>query len=208
MLDIYRPYEWSDGPYLLYRQEWSKFMKSLTRRQKAAINSDRFTHQDTLKLLGIESHFNTNWRYWKADKTRDSAPGNESNTCGLRMMRWIQEHIGESKKKYAIKDAYRDRDKAKNAIKILEKMDTHSEYDRDDRVDASYLAELLGISMNELERLFKKYGDTSRSIAVYDDSCGIGGGHHTYAGWTTKIFTAVSFIKTILKMYDVQEVKS
>ena len=49
MLDIYRPYKWSDGPYLLYREEWSKFLKSLTRKQKAAVNSDRFTHEDTIE---------------------------------------------------------------------------------------------------------------------------------------------------------------
>lgn len=207
MLDIYRPYEWGDGPYTLYRQEWSKFMKGLTRRQKGAINSDRFTHNDTLKLLGIETPFNTNWRYWMVDKTTDFAPGNESNACGLRMMQWIRDHVGESKKKYVIKDAYKDRDRARKAIKILEKMDTHSEYDRDDRVSCGYLAELLGLSVNELERLFKKYGDTSRSVAIYDDSCGLGGGHHVYAGWSTKIFTAVSFIKKMLHMYDVQEVK-
>ena len=181
MLDIYRPYKWSDGPYLLYREEWSKFLKSLTRKQKAAVNSDRFTHEDTMKLLGIESEF--------------------------KMMEWIKNHIGESDKKYSIKEAYSDRGRAWKAIKQLESMDSHSEYDRDDRVYDAYLAELLGISRKELNHLYDKYGDTTRCRAVYDDSCGIGGGHHTYAGWSTKDFCAVSFIKKILHMYDVQEVK-
>lgn len=207
MLDICRPYKWGDGPYLLYREEWSKFLKSLTRKQKAAVNSDRFTHEDTMKLLGIESEFNTNWRAWMEDHTTDCAPGNESNACGLKMMEWIKNHIGESDKKYSIKEAYSDRGRAWKAIKQLESMDSHSEYDRDDRVYDAYLAELLGISRKELNRLYDKYGDTTRCRAVYDDSCGIGGGHHTYAGWSTKDFCAVSFIKKILHMYDVQEVK-
>lgn len=86
-------------------------------------------------------------------------------------------------------------------------MDSHSEYDRDDRVYDAYLAELLGISRKELNRLYDKYGDTTRCRAVYDDSCGIGGGHHKWIGWDTKDFCAVLFIKKMLHMYDVQEVK-
>ena len=207
MLDICRPYKWGDGPYLLYREEWSKFLKSLSRKQRAAIQSDRFTHEDTLKILGIESYFNTNWRAWMADHTTDCAPGNEYNACGLKMMEWVKAHIGESDKRLAIKQAYSDTSRARKAIEQLKSMDTGSEYDRDDRVYDAYLAELLGISRKELNRLYDKYGDTTRCRAVYDDSCGIGGGHHKWIGWDTKDFCAVSFIKKMLHMYDVQEVK-
>lgn len=201
MLDISRPYKW-DGPYglyLLYKEEWSKFLRSLSRKQRATVSL-------TMKLLGIESEFNTNWRAWM-DPTTDSAPGNEYNSCGLKMMEWIKNHIGESTKKFCIKEAYSDYERGRVAIRKLEAIDTHSEYDRDDRVTSAYLAELLGISEKEVGRLYKKYGDTSRCRAVYDDTCGFGGGHHTYVGWSTKVFSAVSFIKKILHMYDVQEVK-
>ena len=129
------------------------------------------------------------------------------NECALKMMRWVALHIGKDDKKYVVKEAYSDRGRAWKAIKQLESMDSHSEYDRDDRISDAYLAEILGISRKKIDRLYNKYGDTTRCRAVYDDSCGIGGGHHKWIGWNTKIFCAVSFIKKILHMYDVQEVK-
>ena len=202
MLNIVRPYKWGNGgqeAYNLYKEEWSKFLGSLTRKQRAAIQSDRFTHEDTLKILGIDSKFNTNWRAWGEEYSEYSA--------GRKMIEWVKAHIGESDKRLAIKEAYSDTSRARKAIEQLKSMDSHSEYDRDDRVSDAYLGELLGISREELNRLYDKYGDTSRRRAVYDDTCGIGGGHHTYVGWTTKIFCALSFIRKIVHMYDVQEVK-
>jgi hypothetical protein len=119
----------------------------------------------------------------------------------------VKQYIEDNANKTSIKLKYKysntvRKELSEYANSLKEVPEYNSDYFRDGRIwgpgAIATISEITGRDYNSVkDEYYAQPGYTYREVH-YDDTCGLGGGHHTPDGWTDKAFCIVRYIKYLL----------
>lgn len=114
-----------------------------------------------------------------------------------QMRNWVRKNTRTKKHCYILAPVYSEEDRAKFAdlSKELEMVDGYgSEYSKYGRTDPVFWLKRAGLPESMIHEL-----DTIQ--VEYDDSCGLGGGHHTPCGYSAKADEIAGLFRSLAKRH-------